>query len=346
MHVKVAALHYLEVALRLQRRDASAGRGTDRRSRPTNHGPRLAGFAAVFRYTPHEGCLWQPRELAEEAAMMIRNILVHAAAALLAVFLPWPALSADAPRLEMNVEYSATRIIEAGQERMEQRYYQRAAMVHRMETEMHGQQSIIIMRGDRDLLWTVMPQQRMVMEMRIDPNATDPMNVEIPDPDTWVMERLGRESVNGIPATKYRVATDEGAKTRMRGHMWISDHGIPVRTDLETGGDRILMELRDLVVGPQPAALFEPPADYQRHAIGAGFDGGAGGMLGGIGGMQGTPGGLGAGATGAPGADPGEGFAGELATEATEAAKDATKQEVRNTVRDSVSKGVRGLFGR
>lgn len=281
--------------------------------------------------------------------MTIRNILVPVAA-LLAVSLPCSAPAADTPRLDMDVAYSATRIIEAGKERIEQRYYQRAAMIQRMETEINGQHSIIIMRLDRELMWTVMPQQRMVMEMRIDPNMSDPMNVEVPDPDTWVMERLGRETVNGIPATKYRVATDDGAKTRMRGHMWVSDHGIPVRTDLETGGDRILMELRNLVVGPQPAALFEPPADYQRHALGAGFDGGMGGMLGGMGGMQGTPGNPGAHATGAagndPSADPGAGFAGELATEATDAAKNATKQEVRNTVHDSVRKSVRGLFGR
>lgn len=273
--------------------------------------------------------------------MTIRKIFAPAVAAVLAVCLAWPAVSADAPRLEMDVEYSATRIIEAGKERIEQRYHQRAAMINRMETEMHGQQSIIIMRGDRDLMWTVMPQQRMVMEMRIDPNATDPLNVEIPDPDTWVMEHVGRESVNGIAATKYRVATDDGARTRMRGHMWISDHGIPVRTDLETGGDRILMELHDLVVGPQPTALFEPPPDYQRHVLSGGFDGGLGGM----GDLQGAPGDP-ASATGAPGADPGDGFVGELATEATEAAKDTTKQEVLDTVRDSVSKGVRGLFGR
>lgn len=281
--------------------------------------------------------------------MTIRNILAPAAA-LLAVSLPWSAPAADTPRLEMDVAYSATRIIEAGKERIEQRLYQQGAMVQRMETELNGQPSIIIMRGDRDLVWTVMPQQRMVMEMRMAHDVTDPMNIEIPDPDSWVMERLGREAVNGIPATKYRVATDDGAKTRMRGHMWVSDHGIPVRTDLETGGERILMELRNLVVGPQPAALFEPPADYQRHVLGAGFDGSMGGM----GGMQGTPGNPASGATGTPGndpgndpgAEPGAGFAGELATEATEAAKNATKQEVRHTVHDSVRKSVRGLFGR
>ncbi len=287
--------------------------------------------------------------------MAHRKILATAAATLLAAAASWPAAASDTPRLDMDVSYSATRIIVAGdqrsEQRIEQRYFQQSAMINRMETELNGQQSVIIMRGDRELMWTVMPQERMVMEMRMDTRPQDPMNIEVPDPETWVMERLGREPVNGIAATKYRVATDAGDKTRMRGHMWVSDDGIPVRMDLVTGQDRIQMELRNLVVGAQPAELFEPPKDYQRLAIGGGMDS----MFGGMGGMPGSQtggpgygqaGDAGYGSADGAGAAPDTGFAGELATEATEAAKDATKQEVRNTVHDSVRKGVRGLFGR
>jgi hypothetical protein len=104
-----------------------------------------------------------------------------------------------------------------------------------------------------------------------DDRPFDGANVELPDPETWEMERVGREPVNGVAATKYRVATDGGEATRMRGYLWISDDGIPVRTDMVTGGDRIQMELRDLVVGSQPAELFEPPAARrratQRHPV-------------------------------------------------------------------------------
>jgi hypothetical protein len=126
----------------------------------------------------------------------------------------------------------------------------------------------------------------------------------------------------------------------MKGHMWISDEGIPLRTDLMAGTDRIQMELRDLVVGPQPAALFEPPAGFQRLDLGMGMGGK----------------GLFEGLTGMPGMDAPEygtttsgesnqpGFVEELATETTEAAKAATREEVHNSVRESVSKGLRKLL--
>jgi hypothetical protein len=254
---------------------------------------------------------------------------------------------ADMSKLNMDVAYSATRIIEGGAERgtqhiqrLEQRYFQQSAMTNRMEQHHQGEHSVIIMNGDRGVMWIVMPSQRMYMESPIDGQPFDGANVEIPDPDTWAMERVGRESVNGIPATKYFVSSDNGQTGRMQGHMWVSDDGIPMRTDLMAGTDRIQMELRDLVVGPQPASLFEPPAGFQRLDLGMGMGGK----------------GLFEGLTGMPGMDASDygtttsgesdqpSFAEELATETSEAAKAAAREEVHNSVRESVSKGLRKLL--
>jgi len=273
--------------------------------------------------------------------------LMFTAAALLASAALVATAEADMSKLNMDVAYSATRIIEGGAERgtqhiqrMEQRYFQQSAMTNRMEQHHQGEHSVIIMNGDRGVMWIVMPSQRMYMESPIDGQPFDGANVEIPDPDTWAMDRVGREAVNGIPATKYFVSSDNGQTDRMKGHMWISDEGIPLRTDLMAGTDRIQMELRDLVVGPQPAALFEPPAGFQRLDLGMGMGGK----------------GLFEGLTGMPGMDAPEygtttsgesnqpGFAEELATETTEAAKAATREEVHNSVRESVSKGLRKLL--
>jgi hypothetical protein len=270
------------------------------------------------------------------------------AAALLASAALVAPVQADMSKLNMDVAYSATRIIEGGPERgtqrvqrLEQRYFQQSAMTNRMEQHHEGQHSVIIMNGDRGVMWIVMPSQRMYMESPIDGQPFDGANVEIPDPDTWAMERVGRESVNGIPATKYFVSSDNGQTDRMKGHMWVSDEGIPLRTDLMAGTDRIQMELRDLVVGPQPAALFEPPAGFQRLDLGTGM--GGAGLFEGLTGMPGvdaaTEGGM---TTSGEGEDPG--FVDELASETTEAAKSATREEIHNSVRESVSKGLRKLL--
>ena len=274
--------------------------------------------------------------------MAARKSHMIAATALLTLTTLWSVALADRPNFNMDIAYSATRIIEGGEQRMEQRYFQKNATTNRMEMHLHGEHSTVIMNGDRGLMWILMPAQRMYLESGIDDQPFDGANVEMPDPDTWEMQRVGRESVNGIPATKYRVATDGGETTRMRGYLWVSDHGIPVRTDMVTGGDRIQMELRDLVVGPQSAALFEPPADYQRMAFGGGMGQATGGMdamTAGPSDGTATPGGV-----YPPGNGPGTGFAGELANEAAEEAKRATKNEVRHTVRDSVRKGLRSVL--
>jgi hypothetical protein len=270
--------------------------------------------------------------------MLIANqtTLVIAAASLLGIAASAQSAQADFKHFTMDIAYSATRVIEGGEQRMEQRYFQRDATTNRMEMHLHGQHSTIIMNGDRGVMWILMPSQNMYMESSIDDQPFDGANVELPDPETWEMERVGREPVNGVPATKYRVATDSGEKTRMRGFLWISDDGIPVRTDMVTGGDRIQMELRDLVVGPQPAELFEPPAGYQRIALGDDMNSGMGDL------MRGAMGGATTAPAQAGGAD--AGFVGELATEATDEVKRATKDEVRGTVNDAVRKGLRGIL--
>jgi hypothetical protein len=280
------------------------------------------------------------------------KILLAGSASLLALMHPGVAPAADVPRLDMDTAYSATRIIEADKQRIEQRYFHHSATTNRMETTLRGQESIMILRADQNLMWTIMPQRRMYMEMLLDSGQATGAP-EMPDTDRFTEVReVGRESVNGVPATKYYVTSeDDGRPTQ--GHLWVSDHGIPVQMDLTMGKDRVRMELRDLVVGAQPAALFEAPAGYQRLAIG----GDPGGVLESLKGMR-------VGGPGAPPAAPaaaapqtyptdpdaappapGEpGFVGELAEVATEEAKQATKDEVRGTVRESVSKGLRDLL--
>lgn len=267
--------------------------------------------------------------------------LITVAISMLGLTAVAPLAQADVAYFNPDVAYSATRIIDGGGQRMEQRYFQKNATTNRMEMNVQGEHSTIIMNGDRGVMWMVMPAQRMYMESSLDGQPFDGTNVELPDPTTWEMEREGRESVNGVPATKYRVATDGGEKTRMRGHLWVSDDGIPVRTDMTTGGDRIQMELRDLVVGAQRAELFEPPAGYQRIALGGGPGGGMSGLISEA--LGGTPGGE-SGNAGAPRESGGPGFAGELASEAADEAKRTAENEVRKSVRDSVRKGLRGIL--
>lgn len=264
---------------------------------------------------------------------------VLAALTVLTALTPADAL-AEMPSLRFDVAYSAIRTIETDDQRIAQRYYQHNAMVHRMETELGGEPSVIIMRGDRELMWTVMPAQRMVMELSMLDAATQLAGIpDLAGENQWgSAQSVGREIVNGVATTRWVVRSPPSADERSEGTLWVSDEGILVRMDMHEGRGRTRMELSELRVGPQPSSLFEPPADYQRIA-----PGGAGGLLGGL---------LGAGqpmTTPASSVDkhqqPPE-FLEGLAEEAAEETRRAAEEETQRGVREGLRKGIRGLFGK
>jgi len=277
-------------------------------------------------------------------------------ATLLALAAAWAgtATAQVGPLMNPDVSYSATRVLEAQGQRIEQRYYHRNLRVNRADTEMKGQQSSMIMRLDRNLVWIVTPQQGMYLEMSLqDPQARARM-ANIPDNDGIIEYRqVGREPVDGIACRKFWIASQGADGERVEGHIWLSDgDDILMKMDLSDRKSRAVMELRDLEVAPQADSLFEPPAGYRKMAFGGGA-GGLGAMMGGAGGRGVAPSTDGTAAQeaataqdGTAAASEGEpGFAEEVATEAAEEAKQATKNEVRNQVRDTVRDNLRKIFG-
>jgi hypothetical protein len=76
---------------------------------------------------------------------------------------------------------------------------------------------------------------------------------------------LGRERVNGVLTTKYRVDHAAADGSRARGFIWVSAEGVLMRIDgtlTRAGGGRPIplhMELANLAIGPQDPSLFELP---------------------------------------------------------------------------------------
>ena len=95
---------------------------------------------------------------------------------------------------------------------------------------------------------------------------------------------VGREAVNGVATTKYRVAHRADDGTRIDGFVWLTSSGVPMRGDGAVSvpnGKRtpFAWELSQLQIGPQPASLFQPPDGFYRLPASAlpGFLGGQGG---------------------------------------------------------------------
>lgn len=170
-------------------------------------------------------------------------------------------VSAQPQQAPSNVEYSAMSTSEFSEGAIKGRVYHKPNM-ERRETAAGGMNAITILRFDKKLMWMVMPNEQMYMQMPLGKPRND-------DPSSYKMERtvVGPEVLNGMNTTKYKVIMTRADGSKFGGFMWQSSHGIMVKLDaIAVDGNkksRIKMELTEIEVGPQPAALFEVPPGFQ-----------------------------------------------------------------------------------
>lgn len=175
-----------------------------------------------------------------------------------------------------TVEYSADRIVESEAGTFDGKVYY-AKDKERLETNMQGMQSVMILRRDEQLGWMLMPAQRMYQKLDL---ARAQQQSGSQSADTVTIEQVGAETVEGHEATKYKMLMKDGSGG---GFIWITQDGIPVKMDFlgKNGREktRMTVTLTNLTIGAQDPALFEPPADYKAMPSFPGF--GKSGLLGG-----------------------------------------------------------------
>jgi hypothetical protein len=225
-----------------------------------------------------------------------------------------------------TVAHDGVRVMSvAGQGSFESAYRYAPPGKERQEFSQEGMSLAMIIRQDLGLAWTLLPGN-VYMEMSIDDIGEEAAKAPTAKGVTS-FEKLGTETVNGWPTTRYRVVMKEdGAEGD--GYFWLTEHWIPIRMEITTRDETtqtVTMEIRDLRIREQDAAMFELPPGATRMA-----------------GLEG----LGSIFSGASGEGEGYGFAGELAEGAAETARDTAKQETQQGVKDAVREGVRGLFKR
>ncbi len=97
--------------------------------------------------------------------------------------------------------------------------------------------------------------------------AFPPLMAEL-DSSDLLSAPVGREMVNGVATTKYRVDHTAKDGSRGQGFVWVSRSGILMRLEAEVtrahGGKplAITMILSHLQTGPQDPALFQVPQGY------------------------------------------------------------------------------------
>ncbi len=133
----------------------------------------------------------------------------------------------------------------------------------RQEITVEGQASITILRLDKKLSWTLMPEQQMYMEMAL------PVNPNEPNPDyEYTTTDLGIQKINGYDCkgTKFTY------KNKKYGELiqWISDklqYSVKIEVLNSKGKITSIIEYSNIKQGPQPDSLFEVPANYQKFSM-------------------------------------------------------------------------------
>lgn len=131
----------------------------------------------------------------------------------------------------------------------------------RMESNVQGMESVSIVREDLKKMYTLMPAQKMCMEMDLNP-AIAAADMTSPKGDMkW--EKLGSETVNGAACDKYKVTmTLEGKTSEM--FYFLDSKGFPVRTEIKMEGQTMSVDYKNWKEGSQEASLFEVPAGYNK----------------------------------------------------------------------------------
>ena len=191
----------------------------------------------------------------------------------IAVFGLMPTAAEELKLTQPAVEYSADEVITTDDMTITSKVHYAPGKI-RKDQNIEGMTQSTIVRQDLKVIWILMPNEMMYMEMPI----TEGENASMRDSysgdfsrDTVLHEKLGEETVNGIKAVKNKVTVKDPQSGEFEGLMWLSEDGIIVK--MET--DQMTLDLKNIKMGKQDPQVFEVPAGYSKMGMP-----GMGGMLG------------------------------------------------------------------
>lgn len=163
-----------------------------------------------------------------------------------------------------NVDYSADQIMETAEMSMAGPVYV-SKDKERREMLIEGMRQIMIIRHDKKVVWTLMPEQRMFMEASLEGSNTNTQT----DMSEYRIEQtaVGEEVINGVKTTKSKIVMTGKDGNKMGGFWWMSKEGVVVKMDViavdKNSKGRIKTELKNLKIAKQDPALFEIPQGYE-----------------------------------------------------------------------------------
>ncbi len=156
------------------------------------------------------------------------------------------------------LEFSADTVLIAGGQKM---HGKMNAKKDRFRMEITNPQHMItISRMDKNVVWSIMPSEKMYIEMPFNPSTAPKTDVNIEGEID--REHLGSEIINGHSTEKYLITFKNGNLTQ-KIHQWLAtDINFPIKT--ADPNKEWIQEYKNVKIGAQPNKLFEAPEGYSK----------------------------------------------------------------------------------
>ena len=115
-----------------------------------------------------------------------------------------------------------------------------------------------IVRLDKNVLWTFMPEHNMYTESPASSTMAHPWPQDISK-----AKIIGTETIDGQLTDKY---DDSNEKCNSSTTFLSHSSGLPVKVEIHCGGD-VVVEYKNTQIGDQPDSLFEMPAGYKKMSF-------------------------------------------------------------------------------
>jgi hypothetical protein len=151
-------------------------------------------------------------------------------------------------------QYSADQTMTSGSKVLHSKVYVDHGKV-RVEVAKDGREFISIVRPDKNVVYAVMPAQKMVMQTPLTPQNQMIASAYAKDSKR---EKVGSEMIKGQLCDKYKITSGQYTN-----YLWANKKTrIPVQ--MQSADKKMLIEWSNVKIGAQSASLFEPPSGYQR----------------------------------------------------------------------------------
>ncbi|MGA2989430.1 MAG: DUF4412 domain-containing protein [Candidatus Korobacteraceae bacterium] len=183
-------------------------------------------------------------------------------------------LAASMAVAQMPSPFSADMVMTSAklsQQSMTGKIYFDGSSRFRVDTSMMGMSAWNIADSKSQIVYSVMPQQQMYMETRLDQfraqskadfTPYDASNPCAAKPD-YNCTKVGTENVNGRSCNKWEFTSKVGGVKRW---VWIDQQSnIPVKT---LTADGTTVEMRNIQEGAQPDSLFQVPPGFRKMDLG------------------------------------------------------------------------------